>query len=101
METLDCQFKLIKTGNILLEDVAELISLPQKYSLVNITDGGMLYCADHDKITRYNLPTEAFTNAETLQLKGEIEDLKCGHRHAIAVVRDSPEAIRLLIFDNN
>jgi hypothetical protein len=81
--------------------VAELISLPQKYSFVQITDGGMLYCAENYKITRYNLPTEAFTNAETLQLKGEIEGLKCGHRHAVAVLRDSPEGIRLLIFDNS
>lgn len=61
----------------------------------------MLYCADSYKITRFNLPTEALNNGENLQLKGEIEDLKCGHKHAIAVVRDSPEAIRFLIFDNN
>jgi hypothetical protein len=100
VETLDCQFKLVKTHNLLSDKIAELISLPQIYKFVHITEGGLLYCAESSKITRYNMNTEALANGETLQLKGDVEDLICGFRFAIAVVRDSPEAIRFLIFDN-
>jgi hypothetical protein len=67
---------------------------------VHITDEGFLYGAEFEKIYRYNLNAGMFEKEEVLGMKGEIEDLICGHRIAVAVVRVSAEEVKLRIFDN-
>ena len=61
----------------------------------------MCYCADRRYLTRYDVNKEGLVNGETIELKGEIEDMLCGNRFTIVVVRDQPESVRMLIFDSN
>lgn len=46
VETLDAQYKLIKTDTLILGDALTLIELPQKFDEVHITEGNILYCGN-------------------------------------------------------
>jgi hypothetical protein len=100
VQTLDLEYRLAKTATILAKEMTELIPFPQKYQLIKMTENGYMYCSEGEKITRFNLNTDPLSNGEHLYLKGEVEDLVCGFRFTIAVVRDSPEEVSLLLFDD-
>ena len=72
-----------------------------KFKLVKITDTGVLYCAIDQMIYRYNLNNGLFEASESIDAKGEVEDIVAGHRFVVAIVRLQPDEVKLRIFDNN
>ena len=58
-----------------------------------------MYCCDGQRIHRSNLNTDPFAQGESLSLKGELEGITCGYRFSIAIVRDKPDSVSLLLLD--
>lgn len=104
VQTLDGKHKLAKTSHLLSEEPQEqleLTSLPMNFKIVRITDTGILYCTMDQIVHRYNLNEDMFAKSETIDVKGEVEDIIPGYRFAIAIVRVRPDEVQFRIFDNN
>ena len=70
VQTLDLEYKLIKTNALLTGEIAQLESFPQRYRYIKVSETGMMYCCEGERISRFNLNNDPFANGESLNLKG-------------------------------
>lgn len=99
--TPDGATRLAKTEQLIAGGELQLIQLPQKFQLVRIGENNSLYCVEEGRLLRFRCQDGAiqFDVPESINIKGDVEDIVIGFRHVIAILREQPDQLTLRIFD--